>query len=206
MKSHYIWVWVSEILPIFLRYTVLFSFSSHKYVHTFTPFHFCLLFTTFMDHMGFLILILKCNQDTEMIKQHIIDSNIEEARNKEREQNKERKGKRGRKKNKFSLWYDHISFVLFLITAHWIKFHSMFICTLLDYEPLGHFKNTSITINCFLKCLFSLCKHLSLGKLKSIGTHLITFHNWFIVWKTMKMLVVQYGSHKTMWTEALGPC
>lgn len=38
-----------------------------------------------------------------MIKQHIIDSNIEEARNKEREQNKERKGKRGRKKNKFSL-------------------------------------------------------------------------------------------------------
>lgn len=49
--------------------------------------------------MGFLILILKCNRDTEMMKQ-IIDSNTEKARNKERERKKGKERKRREKKKK----------------------------------------------------------------------------------------------------------
>lgn len=56
-------------------------------------FNFNLLFSTFMDHMGFLILILKCNQDIEMMKQYITDSNLEKTRNEEKKRKREKEKK-----------------------------------------------------------------------------------------------------------------
>lgn len=44
-----------------------------------------------MDRMGFLILILKCNQGLGIMEQYIIDSNTEKARNKEKKRGNNRK-------------------------------------------------------------------------------------------------------------------
>lgn len=54
-----------------------------------------------MDHMGFLILILKCNQGIGIMEQYIIDSNTEKVRN------KERRGAIKEKKEMFSIWHDY---------------------------------------------------------------------------------------------------
>lgn len=56
-----------------------------------------------MDPLGFLILILKCNQDIEMMKQYITDSNIGKKKQEMNKGRKKEKRNKIEKKEIFSL-------------------------------------------------------------------------------------------------------